>query len=155
MEPAHHPAVARKGRPSALLSPCQSSRSRKVTKHQGVSVWVPGAHRSPTGKDQSAPPRTPSLLSTCGRHGKLDVRYIDMSCHKCKKIYLSESIVPPQSELAKYHSAPAFSSTSYANAAEGKCSCQVLQGLFCSPCKARAHISMETSLRVDSHWEWV
>lgn len=38
----------RRGRPSPLLSPNPPSpRSRKVTGDHGLSVWVPGAHRSP------------------------------------------------------------------------------------------------------------
>lgn len=143
-------------RPSPLVKPSLASpRSRKVTKDHGLSVWVPGAHRSPTGKHLSPPPRTPTPLSSCERHGKVDTRHVDMTCDRCKIIFLEESTVPPRSDLVKGHSMPAYCSTSYAFAAEGKCSCRPLHGIFCSPCKARAQISSETAGHVGSTWDWV
>lgn len=146
----------RRGRPSPLLSPGQACpRSRKVTKDQGLSVWVPGAHRSPTGRTLSPPPRTPTPLSSCDRHGKVDTRDVDMTCDRCMRIFLEESTVPPRSDLVKGRSVPAYCSSSYAFAAEGKCSCRPLRGVFCSPCKARAQISAETAGHVGSTWDWV
>lgn len=147
---------SRRERPSALLSPSQaSSRPRKVTRDHGLSVWVPGAHRSPTNRYLSPPPRTPTPLASCERHGKVDKRSVDMTCDRCMIIFLEESTVPPRSDLVKRRSVPAYCSTSYAFAAEGKCSCRPLLGFFCSPCKARAQISSETAGHVGSTWDWV
>lgn len=146
---------SRRARPSPLLSMGQASRSRKVTRDQGMSVWVPGAHRSPTGKHLSPPPRTPTPLSSCERHGKVDTRHVDMTCDRCMVIFLEESTVPPRSDLVKGHSVPAYCSASYAYAAEGKCSCRPLNGVFCSPCKTRARISADTEGHVGSTWAWV
>lgn len=146
----------RRRRPSPLLSPSLASpRSRKVTRDHGLSVWVPGAHRSPTGKYLSPPPRTPTPLSSCVRHGRVDTRHADMRCNYCRTIFLEESTVPPKSDLVKGHSVPAYCSTSYAFAAEGKCSCRPLDNVFCSPCKARAQISSETAGHVGSTWDWI
>lgn len=146
----------RRRRPSPLLSPSQAPpRSRKVTGDHGLSVWVPGAHRSPTGRYLSPPPRTPKPLASCERHGKVDTRHVDMSCERCMVIFLEESTVPPRSDLVRGRSVPAYCSTSYAFAAEGKCSCRPLHGVFCSPCKARAQISSETAGHVGSTWDWV
>lgn len=148
---------SRRARPSPLLSPSQASspRSRKVTRDHGLSVWVPGAHRSPTNRYLSPPPRTPMPLASCERHGKADTRSVDMACDRCMIIFLEESTVPPRSNLVKGHSVPAYCSSSYAFAAEGKCSCRPLLGVFCSPCKARAQISSETAGHVGSTWDWV
>lgn len=147
---------SRRSRPSPLLSPSLASpRPRKVTRDRGLSVWVPGAHRSPTGKYLSPPPRTPTPLSSCEHHGRVDTRHVDMTCDRCTVIFLEESTVPPRSDLVKGHSVPAYCSTSYAFAAEGKCSCQPLYSVFCSPCKARAQISSETAGHTGSTWAWV
>lgn len=142
--------------PSRLLSPSQASpRSRMVTKDKGLSVWVPGAHRSPTGRTMTPPPRTPTPLSSCDRHGKMDTRNADLSCDRCLTIFLEESTVSPRSDLVKGRSVPAYCLSSYALAAEGKCTCRPLQRLFCSPCKARAQISAEIAVHVGSTWDWV
>lgn len=146
----------RRSRPSRLLSPSLASpRPRKVTGNHGLSVWVAGAHRSPTGKYLSPPPRTPTPLSSCDRHGRVNTRDVDIRCDRCLSIFLEESTVPPRSDLVKGHSVPAYCSTSYAFAAEGKCSCRPLDNVFCSPCKARAQISSETAGHVGSTWDWV
>lgn len=146
----------RRRRPSPLLSPSQASspRSRKVTRDHGLSVWVPGAHRSPTGY-LSPPPRTPTPLASCAHHGRVDTRHVDMTCERCAAIFLEESTVPPRSDLVKSLSVPAYCLTSYAFAAEGKCSCRPLHNFFCSPCKARAQISLETAGHIGSTWDWV
>lgn len=146
----------RRGRPTPLLSPSPvSPRSRKVTRDRGLSVWVPGAHRSPTGRYLVPPPRTPMPLSSCEHHGKVDTRHVDMTCNQCMVTFLEESTVPPRSDLVTGYSVPAYCLTSYAFAAEGKCSCRPLHGVFCSPCKARAQISAETAGHVGSTWDWV
>lgn len=151
----HGSNCGRKGRPSPLTGSKKSHRSRRVTSEHGVSVWIPGAHRSPTGKTQCAPPRTPQHLSCCDHHGRVDARHVDMTCNRCREICLDESTVPPKSDLVTSHSVPAFSPESYEYAAEGKCSCEILQGVFCLPCEARAEIAMLTSGRVGSRWEWL
>ncbi|KAG8167736.1 hypothetical protein KVR01_003425 [Diaporthe batatas] len=95
-----------------FLSPGQAflpSRLRKVTKDGGLSVWVPGAHRSPTRRTVSPPPRTLTPLSSCDRHGKVGTRDVELSCERCASIFLEESTVPPRSELAKRRSVPAYS----------------------------------------------
>lgn len=147
----------RRGSPPRLLSPGQASpRWRKVTRDGGLTVWVAGAHRSPTGgRTITPPPRTPTPLSSCDRHGKVDTRNVDLSCERCIGIFLEESTVPPRSELVKRRSVPAYCSSLYAFAAEGNCLCRPLRGLFCSPCKARAQISAETAGHVGSTWDWV
>jgi hypothetical protein len=146
----------RRRRPLPLLSPGWASpRSCMVIQDQGLRVWAPGAHRSLTGGALSPPPRTPTPLSSCDRHGKVDTRDVDMACDRCRGIFLDESTVPPRSDLVKRRSVPAYCPTSYAFAAEGKCSCMPLINRFCSPCKARAQISAEVEGHVGSTWDWV
>lgn len=140
-----------RGRPAPLLGP----RSRKVTKDQGLSFWVPGAHRSPTERTLTPPPRTPTPLSSCDRHGKVDTRNVDMTCDRCRTIFLEESTVPPRSDLGKGRWVPAYCSSLYAFAASGKCFCRPLRSLFCVPCKTRAQISAETAGHIGSTWDWV
>lgn len=145
-----------RGRPAPLLGVSQTcARSRKVRTDQGLSVWIAGAHRSPTGKTLSPPPRTLTPLSRCDRHGKVDTRNVDMNCDRCKTIFLEESTVPPRSGLVKGRSVPAYCSTLYTIAASGKCSCRPLRSLFCVPCKTRAQISAETAGHIGSTWDWV
>ena len=132
----------RKGKPAPLLG---LGRSRQgflsFTDDQGNRFWVPGAHRTPTHMAKSAPQRTGKSLSGCSLHGRVDASCVDMTCHRCKVVFLDESRVSPGSKIAECHSAPAFPAELYARAAEGKCSCKVLKSEFCSSCRARAQVS--------------
>ncbi|ROW10629.1 hypothetical protein VMCG_02031 [Cytospora schulzeri] len=136
----------KKGRPTPLISLPKSQRSLTFVNEKGDKLWIPGAHRTPSPKSQSAPARSPQSLSWCQRHGKVDASTVDMNCNRCNAIFLDESQVSPGSKLVRHHSAPAFPSQLYVDAAEGKCSCKILKHEVCSPCKARAQVSEREEL---------
>lgn len=138
----------RKGKPTPLLS-LDEPRQRLLTftDDEGDQFWIPGAHRTPTHMtSQSAPPRPAQILSFCGYHGRVDASSVDMSCHRCRMIFLDESHISPRSRLSECRSAPAFPSELYACAAEGRCSCKVSAQKVCSPCRARAQVSERREL---------
>lgn len=137
----------KKARPTPLIGVAQP-RQRCLTfvDEKGNRFWIPGAHRKPTDKPLSAPVRTAQSLSWCRRHGRVEASRVDMTCDRCRALYLDESQVSPWSKLVKHHSAPAFPSQIYVYAAEGKCSCKSLKNEVCSPCKARAYISEREEL---------
>lgn len=137
----------KKERPTPLLGLAQPKCMLTFIDDKGDRLWIPGAHRTPKDKPQSAPARTtPKNLAWCRRHGKVDASSVDMTCHRCKVIFLDESQVSPGSKLVKHHSAPAFSSQFYAYAAEGKCSCKISSREICSPCTARARVTEREEL---------
>lgn len=136
----------KKERPIPLIGLPKHKHMLTFIDDKGDRLWIPGAHRKPTDKPQSAPARTPKRLAWCRRHGRVDALSVDMTCHRCKAIFLDESQVSPGSTLVKHHSAPAFSSQFYAYAAEGKCSCNISNHEVCSPCTARAQVSERQEL---------
>lgn len=139
----------KKKKPTPFLDPGKHHRYLTYVDENGDILWIPGAHRTPTHVSSSPPPRTSQSLSWCGYHGRVSASRVDMTCERCKVIFLDESPVSPWSRLVKYHSAPAFSPDVYTYAAEGKCSCRVLKSEVCSPCKARAQIYERLELEFD------
>lgn len=136
----------KKTKPTPLFGLAQSKRISTFIDDKGDRYWVPGAHRTPTGKPQSAPVRMSKALARCHHHGRVNASSVDMTCGRCKAIFLDESQVSPGSKLVTHHSAPAFSTQFYAYAAEGKCSCVMSKHEVCSPCMARAQLSEHEGL---------